>query len=89
MNLAAEFLDNPFSEPFAKVEEVIRQKQAFETPAIKTLLHSLPQWEKTLPESKSTLARLRRHMIEKEEALRKSARAAVVPVRHTIKVEAE
>ena len=89
VNLAAEFLDNPFSEPFAKVEEVIRQKQAFETPAIKTLLHSLPLWDKNLPEAKATLARLRRDLVEKEGTLRKSARAAVMPVRHTIKVEAE
>jgi len=89
VNLAAEFLDNPFSGPFAKVEEVIAKKQAFETPAVKTLLHSLPQWDKSLPEAKTTLNRLRRHVVDKDDALRRSARAAVVPVRHAIRVEAE
>jgi lysophospholipase L1-like esterase len=89
VNLAAEFLDNPFSGPFARVEEVVKQKQAFETPAIKTLLHGLPQWDKTLPEAKATLARLRKDLITKEGSLQKSARAAVVPVRHTLRIEAE
>jgi lysophospholipase L1-like esterase len=91
INLAAEFLDNPFSEPngpFAKVEALIKAQQAYETPAIKTLLHSLPQWDKSLPESKTTLDRLREDLANKDVNLRKAARAAVVPVRHTIKIEA-
>jgi hypothetical protein len=87
INLAAEFLDNPFSEPFAKVEGLIKSQQAFETPAIKTLLHGLPQWEKALPEAKDTLDRLRTQLIDRDVVLRKAARAAVVPVRHTIKIE--
>lgn len=90
INLAAEFLDNPFSEPngpFAKVEALIKAQQAYETPAIKVLLHSLPQWEKTLPESKTALERLRRDLANKDVSLRKAARAAVIPVRHTIRIE--
>ena len=87
INLAAEFLDNPFSGPFAKVEGLIKTQQAFETPAVKTLLHGLPQWEKTLPEAKGTLDRLRRQLIDRDVVLRKAARAGVVPVRHTIKIE--
>jgi lysophospholipase L1-like esterase len=87
INLAAEFQDNPFSEPFARVEEVVKQKQAFETPAIKTLLHSLLLWDKSLPEAKATLTRLRKDLVDKDISLRKAARAAVVPVRHTIKIE--
>ena len=38
INLAAEFLDNPFSEQFAKVHEAVKNQQAFETPFIKILL---------------------------------------------------
>jgi lysophospholipase L1-like esterase len=88
INLAAEFLDNPFSESFAKVETQIKAQQNYETPAIKTLLHSLPQWDKSLPESKGTLDRLRKDLAAKDVTLRKAARAAVVSVRHTIKIEA-
>jgi lysophospholipase L1-like esterase len=88
INLAAEFLDNPFSEPFAKVEGLVKQQQAYETPAIKTLLHSMPQWDKALPEAKTTLERLRNDLVDKDKTLRKAASAGVVPVRHTIRIEA-
>ena len=41
INLAAEFLDNPFVEPFHKVESQIRKQQDFETPLVKKLIHNL------------------------------------------------
>ena len=31
VNLAAEFLDNPFSEPFKAVENAVRRQQEYET----------------------------------------------------------
>jgi hypothetical protein len=42
INLAAEFVaDNPFSEPFKKVEAEIRKQQNAETPLVKQTLHNL------------------------------------------------
>lgn len=41
INLAAEFLDNPFSEPFRKVHEAVLRQQRYETPMVKDLLHSI------------------------------------------------
>ena len=43
INLAATFLDNPFSEPFKKVEDAIRKQQNAETPLVKKTLHDLPK----------------------------------------------
>ena len=52
INLAAEFLANPFSEPFKKVEEAVRNQQNYETPLIKELLHRWPEMMKLVPEQK-------------------------------------
>src|SRR5204863_6265776 len=44
INLAAEFpLDNPFAEPFKKVEKLIRKQQDAETPLVKKTLNDLPK----------------------------------------------
>jgi lysophospholipase L1-like esterase len=40
VNLAADFVDNPFSEPFGKVDEAVAAKQAYETKQIKEVFHS-------------------------------------------------
>jgi len=87
INLAAEFIENPFSEPFRKVEELLKKKQAFETVAVKQLLHTLPQWTNQLPEAKQAISQLKAHIIKKDQALRKAALSQFKPVRHTISVE--
>ena len=87
INLAAEFLDNPFSKPFQEVDAKILEKQAFETQAIKSMLNSLPLWKKALPEDGETLDRLKQALLEKTKAKTAAVRAAVVPVTHTVKVE--
>ncbi len=87
INLAAEFMDNPFSEAFASVDKVVREQQAFETPAVKNILHNLPEWNGLLPEEKVTLDRLKTATIQKANMLSQASHAAVVPVRHVIKIE--
>jgi hypothetical protein len=41
VNLAADFPRNPFSESFAKVDEAVAKKQAYETKQIKDVFHQL------------------------------------------------
>ena len=89
VNLAAEFLDNPFSEPFKAVQEKIQAQQAAETIFSKQMLHSLPDWIKAIPEMKDTFDQLPPKIQSKWEALRDASSAAVVPVNHEIKIEAE
>ena len=49
INLAAEFLDNPFSEAFRKVEEKIAEQQGMEVDLVKSLMHNLPEYERAAP----------------------------------------
>jgi lysophospholipase L1-like esterase len=87
VNLAAEFLDNPFSAPFSAVQQKIAEQQAFETVASKQMLHSLPDWSKALPEVQDLLAQFPPKIFAKWDSLRDASAAAVVPVKHEIKIE--
>lgn len=86
INLAAEFLDNPFNAAFARVETAVKAQQAFETPAVKTLLQTLPVWQSTLPEEKATLTRLQSVILAKARTLAADAQRTVVPVRHSVSI---
>ena len=88
VNLAAEFLDNPFNGPFMAVQQKIADQQAFETIASQQMLHSITDWSKALPEAQDALAQLPPKIIAKWQSLRDASAAAVVPVKHEIKIEA-
>jgi lysophospholipase L1-like esterase len=88
VNLAAEFLDNPFSGPFLAVQQKIAAQQAFETTASKELLHSLMDWTKVVPEAQSAFAPLPALLVSKWQSMRDETAAAIVPVKHEIKIEA-
>jgi len=87
INLAAEFMDNPFAEAFASVDKAVREQQAFEGPAVNNFLHNLPEWNRLLPEEKAALDQLKMATVQKAEMLGQASRAAVVPVRYAIKIE--
>jgi lysophospholipase L1-like esterase len=92
INLAREFPRNPFSAPFAKVDEVVARKQAFETTLIKeviTRFRTIREILKDDPEGMAALDALRSRLMKKEEALAREVRAAVVPVRHLITIAEE
>ncbi|MDX1951127.1 MAG: SGNH/GDSL hydrolase family protein [Verrucomicrobiota bacterium] len=81
INLAAEFPQNPFSEAFAKVDEAVGAKQAYETRQIKMLFHG----EEGRADKDLTAT-----LTEKARApLVKAIQAQFRPVTHTIRVEAE
>ena len=87
INLAAEFLDNPFSAPFHEVEQAISKQQNAETPLVKSALHNLPMYAEAVPTEKEALARVAAGLVEKDHALRDQSAAAVKPVKHTLKIE--
>jgi len=87
VNLAAEFLDNPFCAPFTTVQNAIRQQQAYETPLIKELINKLPRFQSMVPEEAEALGRIRTAAAQKGKALFDAAAAAVKPVKHTIRIE--
>ncbi len=88
INLAAEFLDNPFSAPFAKVHAAIAQKQGMEVGLIKQQIHNLPAYLSAAPQEKDSIERIAAALVAKDKAARADVGAAVTPVKHVIKVEA-
>jgi lysophospholipase L1-like esterase len=92
VNLGAEFLDNPFSEAFKKVDEAVARKQGYETGMIKSSYHALADLKKNLdadPEAATAVQTLADKLNAKQTALGAAVRAAVVPVKHKITVTAE
>lgn len=92
INLAAEFPENPFSEPFRKLDEAVARKQAFETPMIKDVITQFRSMKNLLGddrEAQEAMAKIRERLLEKDASYHLQARAAVAPVRHTIAVTPE
>jgi hypothetical protein len=92
VNLAAEFLDNPFSEAFQKVDQAVAKKEGFETMMIKQAYHTLDPLARELgadAEAEAAIKTIKSRLTTKHEALAKAARETVVPVKHTIVIAAE
>jgi lysophospholipase L1-like esterase len=87
INLAAEFLDNPFSEPFAQVEKAVKAQQKYETIAVKNGLFWMPYWYKNLPNDGEAAKQFAGILVSREQELQAAASDAVVPVKHTIRLE--
>lgn len=79
INLAAEFVDNPFCDAFDKVSKVVGLKQAYETQQVKRAFHS--KAAKTDFDA----------VVKKTEAERKPLAAAIAksvkPVSHTLEIQ--
>jgi lysophospholipase L1-like esterase len=88
INLAAEFPNGPFNDAFARIEKAVRAQQEYETPLVKTLLHSIPVDKQVIPEESATLDHVAAGAIAHDKALFDAAVAeAAKPVEHTIKIE--
>ena len=76
VNLAADFVENPFCDAFKQVDEAVAAKQAYETHQIKSVFHS-----------KEAKADMDKAVAETEAArapLAAAIAAAMTPVRHSI-----
>jgi lysophospholipase L1-like esterase len=87
INLAADFLDNPFCEPFSRCEEIFRKQQIFETRLTRFLLHRIPDFLRYAPETKEELDDVIEVLYRKDKEIAAASAASVVPVRHSIKIE--
>ena len=85
INLAADFIQNPFSEPFNVVERKIKDKQAFETKYFKNFVHTLADARTTIGDDPAFDA-AQAVFARKHAELAKAARDAFVPVTHTISI---
>jgi hypothetical protein len=92
INLAREFADNPFVEPFRKLDGLVFAKQDYETTLIKQTINSFPrliQLSGKDPELTASVEALRTQAFATHEKMHAAARAAVVPVAHSIVVVPE
>ena len=78
VNLAADFVDNPFCEPFQKVDEAVKAKQVYETYQIKQVFHS--------KEAQTNMVAAVEKTEGERSPLAAAIAAAMVPVRHTISI---
>jgi lysophospholipase L1-like esterase len=91
INLAVEFDKSPLDNAFIQLVIAVNAKQAYETPMIKGMITNFRNFTndaKADPELAAALNTLKQKMIDKQEKLDAAAHALLVPVKHTIKVEA-
>ena len=89
INLAEAFLDNPFSEPFFKLDRAVFNKQNRETRTIKKIITNFRGLEADFPDDKEVAKAtetLRAKLLERNAQDAAMVRAAVKPVVHTIQV---
>jgi lysophospholipase L1-like esterase len=81
VNLAEEFVANPFSSAFDKVDKAVAAKQEYETRQIKILFHG--------PEATANMKAVEKLTERARTPLVAAVRKAFVPVPHTLRVTAE
>jgi lysophospholipase L1-like esterase len=89
VNLAAEFMNNPFSAPFAAIDRVVAAKQSRETNTIKRTITNFRGLLNDFPDDKEladALTVIRTKLFAQNAKDAANARAAVKPVTHTIKI---
>jgi lysophospholipase L1-like esterase len=88
INLAAEFMDNPFCQPFLAVEKKVQLQQNAEVEIVKQLIHALPAFKRRVPDKAALMDEVRDALIKQDVDLREASSESVTPVTHTIKIEA-
>lgn len=81
VNLADEFVTNPFSATFAKVDAAVAAKQEYETRQIKVMFHG--------PEAVAEMESVEKLTERVRAPLASAIKKAFVPVTHTVRVTAE
>jgi lysophospholipase L1-like esterase len=88
INLAAEFLDNPFVAPFQGVHQAVNDQQSFQCLFVTDYLgNRQPQLLQQLPEKATTMKSVEAGFHEISDALTQKAADAVKPVTHSIQIE--
>ena len=80
INLAADFVTNPFCESFDEVDKAVAKKQAYETHQIKQVFHGA--------EGKADMAKAVETTEAERAPLAQAIADAMTPVRHTILIQA-
>ncbi len=90
INLSAEFTKSPLDNAFIQLVIAVNAKQAYETPMIKGMITNFRNFAndaKGDPEFAVALNTLKQKMSAKQEKFDADARAKLIPVKHSIRVE--
>jgi lysophospholipase L1-like esterase len=88
INLAAEFLENPFCNAFRQLDNAVTSQQQFEIFYIKEFLgQNRPTLAKAIPETMPALDRAGRSLREVGDRLAEYTAGKVIPVTHLLRVE--
>ena len=90
VNLAKDFLQNPFSEQFGKVNAAVVAQEAQETTLSKAFMHNLSAWKTDFaPGVDAAWDQILDSARKQHDSLFQKAADLVVPITHTIKIEPE
>jgi hypothetical protein len=89
INLASEFLQNPFSGQFGTVHNAVEAQESQEDLLSKTVMHESPGWAGVAPGAAPLLNQIIAQGMAQHEALYKAAADLVIPVEHTITIVPE
>jgi lysophospholipase L1-like esterase len=87
VNLAAEFLKNPFVASFAAVDRAVINKQTFETQFITHFLFDQPGLMKAVPSKAAAFKLIDAGFRDLHAGLLENCRTTIKPVTHTITIE--
>ena len=87
INLAAEFLANPFFDQFTKVDQAVHAQEDQEQLLVQGYLNQLKRFKEMAPDATAPLDQAAAMGMAQRKALFDKAQALVVPIEHTIKIE--
>jgi lysophospholipase L1-like esterase len=87
VNLATEFINNPFREQFFRVHQAVQMQQAEEESLMQRSMHEAKNFKAVAPAASDAVDQWIAAGMTLREALFKNAGALVVPIEHTIKIE--
>ncbi len=87
INLAVEFPENPFVEPFAEATKAMQNQQQFDGSFLRRHLGAVASLQRDFSEATVTLKSLQELVIAKRGDSRAAVSAAIKPVSHQIKIE--
>jgi lysophospholipase L1-like esterase len=88
INLAAEFPQNPFVKPFMEVNQIVQNKQTFETTFIRQYLSETEQnLLNCIPSKTKAIKAIDANYRDIHNAMLENCAKAVKPVTHTIRIE--
>ncbi len=89
VNLAAEFIANPFSDQFNKVDAAVQLQQALETTLVQQYLHNVSALKAMIPTEADSIDKVATAGMKRDVDLFHAAQELVVQIQHTIKIESE